>query len=65
MKTIGCFLAGKSAAPAIEDDLIAADLWLADSAAVNGPGIGLRTRFTSIDGSLNQAELVYGNFRVG
>ena len=65
MKTIGCFLAGKSAAPAIEDDLIAADLWLADIAAVNGPDIGLRSGFTSIDCSLNQAEPVRENFRVG
>ena len=65
MKTIGCFLAGKSAAPAIEDDLIAADLWLAVIAVVNGPGIGLRTGFTSIHGSLNRAEFVRENFRVG
>ena len=65
MKTIGCFLAGKSAAPAIEDDLIAANLRLAVIAVVNWAGVRLRTGFTSIDGSLNQAEPVRENFRVG
>ena len=65
MKTLGCFLAGKSAALAIEDELIAADPWLAVIAVVNWAGVRLRTGFTSIDGSLNQAEPVRENFRIG
>ena len=46
------FLADESGATAIEYGLIAAGISLAIISAVNGLGTNLRTRFTSINGSL-------------
>ena len=52
MKTIKAFLADESGATAIEYGLIAAGIALAIIAVVNGLGVKLNTKFTSINSSL-------------
>ena len=52
MKTIKAFLAEESGATAIEYGLIAAGIALAIIAVVNGLGVKLNTKFTSINSSL-------------
>jgi pilus assembly protein Flp/PilA len=52
MKTIRRFLADENGATAIEYGLIAAGIALAIIAVVNGLGIKLNTKFTSINSSL-------------
>ncbi len=52
MKTIRKFLADESGATAIEYGLIAAGISLAIIAAVNGLGVNLKGKFTSINTSL-------------
>lgn len=51
-KTIRAFLADETGATAIEYGLIAAGISLAIIAVVNGLGIKLNTKFTSINSSL-------------
>jgi pilus assembly protein Flp/PilA len=52
MKTIRRFLADETGATAIEYGLIAAGISLAIIAVVNGLGVRLNSRFTSINSSL-------------
>jgi len=52
MKIIKAFLADESGATAIEYGLIAAGIALAIIAVVNGLGVKLNTKFTSINSSL-------------
>jgi pilus assembly protein Flp/PilA len=52
MKTIRRFLADETGATAIEYGLIAAGIFLAIIAVVNGLGTSLNTKFTSINTSL-------------
>ena len=52
MKTIRSFLADETAATAIEYGLIAAGISLAIIAVVNGIGVRLNTKFTSVNNSL-------------
>jgi pilus assembly protein Flp/PilA len=52
MKTIRRFLADETAATAIEYGLIAAGISLAIIAVVNGIGVKLNTKFSSINTSL-------------
>jgi pilus assembly protein Flp/PilA len=52
MKTIRRFLADESGATAIEYGLIAAGIALAIIAVVNGIGVKLNTKFSSINSSL-------------
>jgi pilus assembly protein Flp/PilA len=52
MKTVRRFLADETGATAIEYGLIAAGIALAIIAVVNGLGVKLNTKFTSINSSL-------------
>jgi pilus assembly protein Flp/PilA len=52
MKTFARFITDESGATAIEYGLIAAGISLAIIAVVNGLGITLKTKFTSVNASL-------------